>query len=222
MKKIISCLILFAVVFSFVSCSSLVKLVPGENGGYVDEKNDIIYLSAPVCFEPVSLGDEYAYYKSSGGTEVVLRTVGEFSPLEWLSESYAGIGSLYYASDVSLPSLFDFGAYEILICVEGDLTMHIGTVDNRAAVERILSHIASTEPCDMPADGVNSYHLKFKSETYTGLYYDILYIITPDAKGWFYDRSTKLAYPAGDAMAGYIYEVDEEVEANDGVKGGSR
>jgi len=208
--------LLILVMLLLTSCASLVKLVPGEDGGYIDEKNGIEYLSAPVCFEPVTLGDEYAYYKSAGGTKVVLHQVGELSPSEWLSESYKGIGSLYYASDVALPSLAEFGADTILICVEDVITMHMGTVDNAAVVNRIVEHISSTEPQDMPADGVNSYHLKFKSEKYPDLYYDILYIITPDAKGWYYDRSTKSAYPAGDTMAGYIYEVDEEVEANDG------
>jgi len=216
MKRITAISLLITLIISLVSCSSLVKLTPGEDGGYIDEKNGISYLSAPVCFEPVKLGDEYAYYKSAGGTEVRLRTVGELDPSEWLSESYDGIGSLYHASDVVLPSLADFEPFEILICVEDVITMHINTIDNASVVARIVNHIALTEPMDMPADGVNSYHLKFRSQKYPDLYYDILYIITPDAKGWYYDRSAKLAYPAGDTMAGYIYEVDEEVEANDG------
>jgi len=57
---------------------------------------------------------------------------------------------------------------------------------------------------------------KLTSKTLDGIYYSILYIVTADGSAYYLDRSTKTAYPADDTMAGYIYVVDEEVEANDG------
>jgi len=200
MKKTLLSLLLAAVLLSFAACSGLVKLTP-EGDGYVDEKNDITYLCAPVSYEPKKLGDEYAYYKTKNGGEVRLHTVGESDPKQWLSESYDGIGALYYSSDITLPTIAEFGADSIYVCIVGDVIMHVLTIDDTATINEIVNIMTTSEPVSMPASGAQSYHLKFISPTYPDIYYDILYIIDNDDNGFFYDRSTKCAYEAGNVLS---------------------
>ncbi len=207
MKKIFLTALLALSIF-LTSCGGLVKLTPTADG-YEDKKNDIVYHAAPAVYEPRNIGEEYASYKSAVG-EVVLYSLGELPTSEWLTEKYDGIGSIYYASNVTLPTFAEFEPNAIYVCVEEVITMHMQTIDNQAAVERVARIINESEPVDMPMGGVNTYHLKFTSAKYPELYYNILYIIDADGSGYYYDRSTKCAYKAGDSLAGFIYMVEEE------------
>ncbi len=206
-KKIRFAVLLLLSVFLLCSCNSLVKLTY-EDGRYTG--GGVSYVGTPVSFQAAAVGEPYAVYTThEGKASVTLYEIDGLDPKRWLTEYEGGVSAVYCSEAITLPALSGFNPDSILICAEDELVMHIATVDNASVIRRVLDVLASGEPLDMPLAGAASYHLKFTSPDYPGLYYDILYIIDRDGAAYFYDRSTKIAVAAGSALTGYIDSYDD-------------
>jgi len=200
LKKVLFAAIALTLALTTSSCgSNLIKItVDGEK--YIDKTNDITYYGAPVSYEPRTVGAEYAHYG-----DTVLCQIKGLEPTQWLTEAYDGIGSVYYSSDTVLPTLDMFEPVQIYICVEDAITMQIGKVDTQSEVDAIASALTDGEATDMPLAGDDSYHLKFLSDTYYGIYYDVLYIEdSASGDNYIYDRGTKKCVAVGSLMKTYL------------------
>lgn len=191
-------ILLIAAAVLLTSCSSLVKITY-KDGKYIDKSHDITYLAAEVNYEPIVVGTSYAQYK-----DTVLYRVKGLEPAEYLTEYYNGVGSMYYSDKIKLPSLSEFGATQIYICSSDNITMHLCTIDDKETVDTVIKTLLEGEPVELPPDGVSSYHLKFKSDTYPAFYYDILYVVGKNAEKYLYDRSTKHCVDAGTLISEYL------------------
>ena len=231
MKKRVT-LILSLILAMTVFCSCALNLNE-KDGNLVDSKNGITYLSAPICFEPSRTETEvYAKCKS---LKLELYPVTGQPTSDWLSELYEGIGGLWYADTITLPTLETFGADKVYICIEEVITTALGQITEKADIDALIDAFVSGEARDIPTSG-KSYKLKFESEEYPGIYYNLLYILTSheeselDENGnpiieiidgekveltkyvyghYIYDRSTRRCVDIGEILEKYIpYSTD--------------
>ena len=206
-RKIAALLAAVVTLAALTSCTSLVRLVY-KDGKYVDARNGVSYLSAPVCFEPESVGEEYAQYDKT-----VLYTVGKLDPKMYLTEAYEGIGSIYYSDKIELPTLETFGAVSAYICISDMITIQTGEITDKNDVQTLVSLFCEGEETTLPADGTMSYHIKFVSEDYPSIFYDILYVEHDSQHNYLYDRSTKRCVDIGRAMKEYLPSDEDLAQA---------
>lgn len=196
MKKIALFYFLIGVIL-LTSCSSLIKITY-DDGKYIDKANGITYYSAGVSYEPIAIGGEYAMYKKT-----VLHTIDGLDPKLWLTEMYEGIGSIYYSTDIKLPSIDEFEPDSFLICLVDETIQNLKTVESSSDIEAILNAIENGDDVELPLSA-ESYHLKFVSDKYPSIYYNLLYVQTPDGKGYVFDRDTKRCVEIGDVVSKYF------------------
>lgn len=191
---------------SAASCSGsgLVRIVY-ENGLYVDKTNNIKYRDASVSYEPAEIGDEYGKFED----DLILHKITGADPKEWITEAFEGIGAVYYSEAVTLPALENFGANKIYICISGLKTIGIGTIEETDIVNELIQTIQTGEQRETN-DAADSYYLKFVSETYPFLYYNVMYIKTVTGEHLLYDRGTKRCVAVGDIIEKYLPDTPED------------
>ena len=183
-------------------CSDLPVMAVTESGALYDEEKGITYVGAPVCFEPVRLEAEPFARCKHPKTE--LYAIEGQSTDIWIAEWFAGdISGLYVAEGTVLPTLEEFGADHLIICMEGTRTVGIGVVENAEDVAAIVDAFTSGEVCEPVSDG-SSYELALSSAKYEGLYYNLIYTEGADGGNYIYDRSTKRCVNVGDALTKHM------------------
>lgn len=198
MKKIALSITLILIITLICSCT--MELVE-KDGKLIDSKTGITYVSAPICFEP-SHTDEELFAKCKTLSIELYPVTGQSTEL-YIAEQYDGIGGLWYAEgEVTLPTLEEFSAEKIYICVEGLITTAIGQVTDPDDIAAIVDVFENGETCSVPNEG-KSYKLKFESSEYPGIYYNLLYIIG-DETNYIYDRSTKRCVDADLLLEEYL------------------
>ncbi|MBQ8510257.1 MAG: hypothetical protein IJ493_10165 [Clostridia bacterium] len=201
MKKYIAVLLLLVFCVVMSSCQNLVKLTE-ENGKLIDKANGITYVGAPICFEPAVLEEE-PYAKCSGLKLTLYPIQGQDTSL-WLSEVYEGIGGVWYAEEsVTLPTLEEFDADTLYICMEETITVGIGKITEKADIDAVVKSFTAGESCAIVQSG-EKYKLKFASEKYEGIYYNLLYVEGSDGENYIYDRSTQTCVNVGDVLLEYM------------------
>ncbi|MBQ8551808.1 MAG: hypothetical protein IJ428_03235 [Clostridia bacterium] len=203
-KRILAALaasILLAAAVTSCSSSKLIKLT-SESGNLIDKANDITYINAPMCFEPIST--EIDPYAECSELKLQLYGIVGCDTSVWLSEKFEGIGSIYYAEGaVELPTLSEFEANEIIICIEQTITTGLGVVTDAADIEAIIAAFENGERTTIIPEG-DVYKLKFSSDKYEGIYYNLVYIEADGGENYIYDRSTKTCSAVGDVMYDYL------------------
>lgn len=191
-----------ALTLSLTACSSTISL-KAEGGLYHDDANGVAYAIAPMCYEPQSIGDAYASFKS-GSTEVVLYEVAELDPADYLTEAYSGASSMFVASDITLPDLAGFAPTIIHLCVQSNSVWEFATVTDQAEIDEIVRVFTEGESVPYPAKTPNAdLRFKFESPDYPGLYYNLVYVDYGDAR-YLYDRETRRCVDIGDLLHDYI------------------
>lgn len=198
MKKALLCVIV-AAALALCSCSGLINLTY-KDGWYTDSVNGIKYLNASVSYEPVSVGKEYARFNKT-----VLYEIPGSDPKKWMTEAFEGIGSVFYAEGVKLPSLSEFGAKEIHVCVSEINTVGIALIDDKAVIAAVIDSIENGENTE-PGDISESYYLKIASDAYPFLYYNLIYAKAADGSRFLYDRGTKHTVEVGALLDKYLPE----------------
>ena len=197
MKKIALFCFITLTALLFTSCSPLIKITY-DDGRYIDKSNGITYYAAGVSYEPQAVGSKYAKYKKT-----VLHEINGLDPKLWLTESYEGIGSIFYSSEITLPSLLEFEADSFAICLVGETIQSLKVSDDPADISAILDAVANGENVELP-QSAESYHLKFTSAKYPCIFYDLLYVQNADGKGYVFDRDTKRCVEIGDVVSKYF------------------
>lgn len=194
-------LLLLCVSLCFTSCDNLIR-VTYKDGYYVDTVNNIKYFNASVSYEPVSVGAEYAKYN-----DIVLYKIAGADPTQWMTEAYEGIGSIFYAEDVALPTLSEMNPIAVYVCGSETKTISLSTVEDADVIAQLCSLIENGEQTEA-GSYKNSYYLKFSSEAYPFLYYSVVYIIGDNGGRYAYDRGTKKCVDIGYLLETY-FPIDE-------------
>ena len=182
------------------SCGGNAGLVKIEysDGYFIDKKNGIKYQNAHVAYEPVSVGEEYAAYGN-----IILHKLPGSDPLQWMTEQYDGIGSVFYSEDVTLPPIEDFDAVKVHVCVSNIQTIGIAAIDDGEIISQMISLLGSGEQREAgPAR--ESFYLKFASDTYPFLYYNLMYVKAENGGNFLYDRGTKRCVEIGSLIDKYL------------------
>lgn len=176
----------------------------------LDEERGIAYAFASVSYEPAYVGDAYADWEST-----VLYQVKGFSPKQLLTEEWTGVGGLLYNRENPLPSLEEMNPDEIYVCTSGMATSCILTIDDAKVVSDAVYYLQNGENVPLPEDGEMTLSMKFLSDDYEGIYYNVLYIERGEGEArqvFLYDRGEKkcaeIPYAVFD---GWMYGGDDEL-----------
>ncbi len=197
-----SLLIILAILF-FVSCSSSLVSLKYENKHMINKRLGLSYVAAPLNYQPVSVGEAYAYYEKA---DLTLYEIKGLDPKKWLTEEYTGASTtIFYSEDITLPTLSELGANKIFVCLEGEVIYSLATIDNVGIIDTLIKLFESGEAAEWPLiDSIQRYELKFYSEDdYPHIYYNLSYGEFPEGK-FIYDRSTKRCVEIGNLLDDYI------------------
>ena len=191
-----------ALIIPAVFLTSCTLSLTEQDGKLVDKKNGVTYVSAPLCYEPERTGEEV--YATCKKLKLDLYEIDGLEPTEWLSEQYEGIGGVWHSKDTTLPDdITGFDADRMYICQEKVITVSLGTVDDKDDIDAVVKAFTEGEPVSLVQEG-ESYKLKFASDKYPGLYYNLMYIEGGDGNNYIYDRTTKTCVDVGDVLLDYL------------------
>ncbi len=171
------CALLLACASLLGGCSNL-ETLQFKDDQYVDKKNDITYLPAPLCYEAVGIKKEgYARIKQNDREDETLYEISGVEPSKMLSNE---LYEVFYASDVTLPALWDMQSKEIYICATQDITAQLASITDAADIEALIAiyrNGSSFSHTRVPKESSEEHlYLKFLSQTHPSLYYCLEYL----------------------------------------------
>ena len=122
------------------SCGKKYDFSSDENGDLVNEKNGVTYKIAPFCFEAIEVSEEI--FAEQG--EVQFYAIVGADTSKWLCDSF---GSVYYASDIQLPTLQDLGV-DYVDVTEDDIV--VNTVSDAALISELKLICANGKDAKYP------------------------------------------------------------------------
>lgn len=213
MKKII-CLFLSLVLLSLslISCSSeKIEKMKYNDEGFL-EGDKATYNYAPVGYEPTSQDAQYGLI--DGVLEEKLYRIGDIDPEKWLTTEYTGsTTTVYYSSDITLPTLSEMNPELCYVCEQGDNIYSIYTLgdpeNEKVDVEREIIGKIIEILCDENVEssiwprgeGKETYNLKMYSDKWPAIYYNLVYVREGE-NNYVYDRVTKRCVNIGDLIEG--------------------
>ena len=187
-----------AVLLLFASCSGPVTLTY-ENGRLVHKGKKLSYQAAPLNYEPVAIGEEFAVY---GKTKTPLYEIIGLDPKQWLTEANSGTTTtIFFGEGVTLPSLREMKPTEIYVCVNGSITYAEWIVRDSEVIGSMIDLFENGEQIDWPLAGsIRTYELKFYSpDLWPRLYYNLTFSEFPEGM-FLYDRLTKRCVEIGNLL----------------------
>lgn len=159
-------------------CSSTLVNLSYENNQMYNKRLKLVYDAAPLCYEPVSVGDAYAYY---GDGDLVLYEISGFDPKEWLTEAYAGtMTTIFHTPEITLPTLPEMDTDQLYICSNTEINFSLKTVEDKEAIRALVETFENGEEAPWPSERAEtSYNLKFYSEEHPQFYYNLIYAEYP-------------------------------------------
>ena len=224
MKKQLKCLLCAALILStaaITACEKKIKVdvhltYDMERDALVEDTLGLDYRFASISYEPATITTPYADWD-----DIILYTVKGWDPKELLTEEFSGVGGLLYAADKPLPEFADMNCNEIYVCTSSSTTVYLSTIDDAEVITEAVNQITQGTLVDLPEDGHTTYHLKFHSADYEGLYYSVLFIMRgegEDGDYFLYDRGTKRCVEVPyELFYGWIYDDTEDTLPTEGI-----
>jgi len=189
-----------------VSNIGLRAVTENRDGNLLSRGDEPVYLVSPSCYEPSLKGEAAAYFKER--PEKKLYAVGEFDTDLYLAAAYTGTGTvLYHAASITLPSLTELNPTMLRIC---DSTygnpLELYCVTDKVLIDEAIRLFTEEKTVEIPFESyTTSLDLKFYSENWPMLYYNLTYFICPDG-GYIFDRYTKQCVFVGELFSEYSIE----------------
>ncbi len=173
-----------------------------EDGKFINNAKKLSYIPAPVSYEPTYVGEPYAYYKKG---DITMYAIGKSDPKLWLTESYAGAATtVFYSDTITLPTLADFGADAIHVCISENLVFEVCTIDDGVMVDSVVDRFLYGEEAVWPVTGAKvTYDMKFSSADWPEIYINLIYGVFPEGN-FLYDRGTKRCVESSDLLDAYL------------------
>ena len=203
-KWILSVAALLAACILFVSCGGGLVTLKYEDGMFVNNAKKLAYYPAPVSYEPVSVGEPYAYYKKG---DITIYEITGTDPTLWLTEAYAGgLTTVFYSETITLPTLATFGADVLYVCESEERTYVAFTVDEKELLDTIVDMVENGEEAEAPqGEPVEVYDMKFASPDWPMIYICLEYEEYADG-GYLYNRNTRKYTAIGDILFDILHE----------------
>lgn len=175
---------------------------------YTDARTDVSYTDAPGCYEPVSIGKEYAKWSYNRKSGVTFFEIGGMDPTKWLCEEGK---TVFYAEGETLPTLTEMAPDTVYLCVEEVSTLVLSTITDAEDIAALVDvYLNGTEVTYTGLEPTLNLRVKFASPTYPGLYYSLIYLEYSDGSKVLYDRYSARCVDVGDVLIDYVGG-DEEV-----------
>lgn len=209
--------VILAVALLFTACSKGNRFEM-SGGKYVDKTSGITYYAAPACYEPIEISDELY------GTleKVELYRMGAADPEKWLCEAN---GSVFYSSDMELPSLGGLDISYAEIVLEDTVLVKI---TDMSVINAVVTAYEDSEDVGRPyvataEDYEINWRIRIADET-RGIYYILSYVeigesyVVEDENGVERDLGKKFIFNrfennrcvvAGDILDEYVSEFKE-------------
>lgn len=204
MKKIIkSAVLLFFFMFLFVSCHQSLVTLKYKDGKMYNKSAGLEYYVAPTNYQPVSIAGEYAYYKKS---DMILYKISGLNPKKWLTQEYKGSAtSIFYSTDITLPTLEELDPDKLYICYEDEITYAVAIVKDKKTVSELVYNFINGENVTWPLkDSIQTYEMKFHSDKNNPyIYYNLTYGKFESGE-FLYDRNTKRCVEITGLLDDYI------------------
>lgn len=161
------------------ACSPVRKLKVNDNDTYTDRKTGVTYYPLSACYEPASLGKEYASFTLSGMT-TVLHELGEQAPELFLASAYNGV----YANEATIvPTLEEMDLSRVLIYAKTASTIPVHTLkatnsDDAALINALREAYLNGTRVSYPSFYTQkaAYTLHFEGSSLIDIHYCISYI----------------------------------------------
>jgi len=189
-------------------CSASLVNLQYKDGQLINKRLDLAYSTAPVYYEPVSVGSGYGYY---GKSDLTLYEIPGLDPKLWLTDgNRGGIATVFYNESQTLPSLTEMHPEKIYVCTGDDVIFGVAEVDDSGVVAEIVKLCAEGEEALIPiSEAVVRYDLRFSSAAYPCIYYNLTYLEHEEGI-YIYDRVTKRYTAIGDLLESWIENNWEE------------
>lgn len=197
-------LLLFVISVLLVSCGDGLVSLKYDEGKFVNPSENLSYLPAPVSYEPVAVGEAYAYYKKG---DITMYAIPGTDPALWLTEEYADSATtVFYSEGISLPALSEFGADTVYVCVSEERTYAAFTIRDDDTIASLVDFYVNGETADVPSgDPIEVYDLKFSSPDWPMIYISLEYE-EYESGAFLYDRGTRRYMAIGDLLDGILHE----------------
>jgi|GEM_PF-2560548 len=199
-KRIIAIMLVLISIVAAASCANadLVTLKYAD-GMLVSKSAKLTYKPLPLTFEPAEVMEEYAVYK-----DTILYALKGMDPTKWISEKYEGIATVFCAEDIYIPTLSEFGADRIIICLYEELTLGIHEIKDADIIAQVIDMFENGEEVEWPLiNSIGRYQIKFASPDYPGLYFNLEYGLFEEG-AFIYDRTTKKCVDGNGIFDEYI------------------
>ncbi len=229
MRKIICALLSAVVLLSLLlsSCSGGVKLTD-KNGGCVDAKSGIRYNYASICYEPISLGDEYGELSVGDLFTYKLYTVKDMDKSQWLATEE---NNILYAEGVSLPTLTRMKPHTIGVFTMESSGLEVFRIGDAKLVESIAKAFEEGERLTYPLiAAAEKYKVKFYGDTLKGVCYSLTYLEYSDdivendvnyGRYFLYDAFDRIFVPVGSELHDALEGVTTSATASESDGGGA-
>ena len=168
---------------------------------YINGKSGIKYTDAPSRYEAVAVGEMYAKWKNSA-TTIVFHEMEGVDPEKWMTEPGK---VLFYAEGETLPQPQDMGINKILVCVEGERTIALVSIQDVEHINSIIDIWQNAEAVPYPAlTPTRNYKAKMVSPLYPWMYYNLNYIEYSDGSCYLYSRDDGRCVDAGTIIRDYL------------------
>lgn len=171
LSMLLCCMMLLA------SCSNL-NTIKFQDEEYIDKKNNITYLQAPLTYEAVKISENgVARVKQKVGEDVILYPINGIGTDKMLAND---LYEIFYAEDMTLPAVWDMGITAVYICQTKEISMELARIDKDTDVAALIELYRNGTSCPKSKismeQATGHYYLKFASSTHPYLYYSLEYL----------------------------------------------
>ena len=176
---------LFYLLLVMLSCALLLcscgvhKLTVNDNDTYTDRKTGVTYRPLSACYEPASLGEEYASFKVKKVT-TKLHVIGELPAENYLGSVYYGV---YVNENLQIPAFSEMEVNRALVYSTGgstipSLTLEADDENETALLSALADAYLNGARVSYPSYQTSeaSYTVRFAASNLPGLYYCMTYI----------------------------------------------
>ena len=156
------------IILTLTSCARGNKFV-SDGPAFVDKKTNVTYDFAPLCYEPIAIGEKV--YGSDGDIEFY-EIVGQ-DPEKWLGDADGGV---FYAKGITLPTIDKMSVSRLELCTVKNQVLVSKRITDSETISAIIEDYLSQKEIAYPNKTSSlSYQLRF-ADTTIGVYYCIDFV----------------------------------------------
>ncbi len=195
-RRITAALCTLTMLLSLAACGNGLVPLQYEDDQFVNRASGLVYIAAPISYEPTVIGEAYAYCESA---DLTLYRVDDNDPPYWMSTENAGeLTTVFYRDLTALPTLAAFQANAIHVCESDYYTFEVVCIDDEAFVESVVTQFETGAEAVLP-EGASLLHydMKFASPDWPEIYINLNYYEF-ESGNYLYNRGTRRCVEVGD------------------------